>query len=105
MKKKLIVVIGVMAFAAVIGLTSSKFGIVSADPYYSVEDIRKQVTELYPGKITELELEKEGKNPIYEVEIEVDGYEYELKIDGNTGEILKLEEKRAIVKNTDRDNE
>lgn len=98
MRKKLFVVLSVMAIAAVIGLTSSKFGVVSANPYYSVEDIKNQVSEMYPGEIMEVELEKEGKKPVYEVEVKVDGYEYELKIDGNTGQVLKLEEKQAIAK-------
>lgn len=105
MRKKLVIVLSVMAIAAVIGLTSSKLGVVSADPYYSAEDIRNQVSEMYPGEITEIELENEGKALVYEVEVKVDGYEYELKIDGNTGEVLKLEEKTRTEKAKEQDSE
>jgi uncharacterized membrane protein YkoI len=104
MKKKVLAAIGAMAVAAVVGFAFSQSGIVNADPNLTHEDVRKQITEQYPGNITELELEKKGKNAIYEVEIELDGKEYDIKIDGNSGDVLKLEE-TVNSKNNNRNNQ
>lgn len=88
MRNKILFVVSAMAIAAVVGLTSTKLGVVSANPDYSTDDIRKQVSEMYPGEITELELEKEGDNLVYEIEVKQENKEIELKIDANTGEVL-----------------
>ncbi|RKQ30912.1 PepSY domain-containing protein [Oceanobacillus halophilus] len=93
MKKKVIAAIGAMAVAGTIGFAFSQSGVVNADPKLSANEIREQVNAEYPGTITELELDKKGKNSVYEVEVELEGKEYELKIDGDTGEVIKLEEK------------
>ncbi|MCT2535457.1 PepSY domain-containing protein [Aquibacillus koreensis] len=102
MKKKIMIVTGVIVAGGLIGFALSQTGVVSADPSYSKDDIRKEVLELYPGEITELELEKQGKKVIYEIEIDVDGKEYELEMDGNTGEVLKLDEKLLAAKDASR---
>jgi uncharacterized membrane protein YkoI len=101
MKKKIIAAFGALTVAGVIGFTTFQSGIVKAEPKLTKDEIRDQVTSQYPGTIRELELER-GAN-IYEVEVVVDGKEYELKIHGDTGDILKLEEKaisaRAVAEN------
>src|SRR5690554_1766796 len=99
MKTKIIAALTTILIASGIGVVFFKTGPASAEPKLTVEDIRKVVTESYPGTITELEIEKDGKRPVYEVEIEIDGREYELKIDGNTGEVLKLDDKVKVVAN------
>ncbi|WP_077624406.1 PepSY domain-containing protein [Sediminibacillus massiliensis] len=104
MKKKTVIVIAVMVVAGIMGLAFSQSGIVNADPDYSKDDIRKQVTELYPGEITELEFEKQGNKAIYEVEVIVDNKEYELQIDGNTAEVIKLEEKSVSAQSRSDDS-
>ncbi|OZU89170.1 hypothetical protein CIL03_09185 [Virgibacillus indicus] len=93
MKRKLVATIGTLAAAAVLGLGFSQSGGVQAEPKFSTADIHKKVSEQYPGTIKELELAKESKKEVYEVEIEINGKEYELEVDGNTGEILNLDEK------------
>jgi uncharacterized membrane protein YkoI len=93
MKKKVLAAIGALTVAGVIGFVYSESGVVKAEPSLSQDDIRKKVMEQYPGEITELELEKKGNREIYEVEIKLEGKEYELKMDGDTGEVLKLEGK------------
>lgn len=98
MKKKIIAAFGVLSVAGVIGFTVFQSGIVNAEPKLSKEEIRKQVTAQYPGKINELELESENNISVYEVEVELDGKEYELKIHADTGEVLKLEEKTIPTK-------
>jgi uncharacterized membrane protein YkoI len=96
MKKKIIAAFGALTVAGVIGFTTFQSGIVKAEPKLTMEDIRNQVTSQYPGTISELELER-GAN-VYEVEVVVDGKEYELKIHGDTGDVLKLEEKAISAK-------
>ena len=103
MNKKMIMVIGAMAIAAVLGLIFSQNLSVSAGPDLTEEDVEDKVKAQYPGEITELELDEQGKNPVYEVEVVIEEKEYELQIDGNSGEVLKLEEKR--VAKTDKKNE
>lgn len=93
MNKKIMMTIGAMAIAAVLGLVFSQNLSVSAGPDLTIDDIKEKVQSQYPGEITELELDEKGKNPVYEVEIVIEGKEYELVIDGNSGEVLKLDEK------------
>ncbi|MGJ9459425.1 PepSY domain-containing protein [Oceanobacillus sp. CF4.6] len=93
MNNKFGIIIGTMAAAAILGLGFSQSGTVQADPNLSLKDVRSQLQNQYPGEITELELDKEAKSPIYEVEIGIEGKEYELSVDGNTGEVLNLTEK------------
>lgn len=98
MKKKILLCIGAIAIASGIGFTISQSSVVSADPIYSQDEIRKLVTDMYPGTITEFELEKKNNKTVYEVEIKVENKEYELEIDGDTGKVLKLEEKTIMPK-------
>ncbi|MFC4025345.1 PepSY domain-containing protein [Oceanobacillus longus] len=93
MKNKFSIIIGTMAAATILGLGFSQSGTVQANPNLSLKDVRSQLQNQYPGEITELELDKEAKSPIYEVEINIEGKEYELSVDGNTGEVLNLSEK------------
>lgn len=95
--KKIMMAVGAMIAAAVLGLGFAQSLTVSAGPDLSKEEVKNKVKSQYPGKITELELDEEGKNPVYEVEIEIEGKEYELLIDGNSGEVLKLNEKKAVA--------
>jgi uncharacterized membrane protein YkoI len=102
MKKKVIAALGALSIAGVIGFTTFQTGIVNAEPKLTKDDIRSQVTSQYPGTIRELELER-GAN-VYEVEVVVDGKEYELKIHGDTGDVLKLEEKVISAKAVEENN-
>lgn len=95
MKKKIILALGAIGIAGVIGFTTFQSGIVNAEPKLSKEDIRNQVTSQYPGIIKELELEKKDRVNFYEVEVVLEGKAYELKIHADTGDVLKLEEKVA----------
>jgi len=98
MKKKIIAAFGALSVAGVIGFVTFQSGVVNAEPKLSKEDIRNQVTSQYPGTINELEFEREGKVNIYEVEVALEGNEYDLKIHADTGEVLNLEEKAVSQK-------
>lgn len=93
MKNKLIVTIGAIIGVVIIGFGVYQTNASQSSPKLSSEDIQQIVKDQYPGTITEIELEKKFNNYVYEVEIEEDGKEYELKLDADTGEILKLEER------------
>lgn len=46
------------------------------------------------GIVTDIEREKDDGRVVYEVEMEDDQFEYEFKIDANTGEIIKFEKEK-----------
>lgn len=98
MTKKIWMTLGAMSVAIVLGLGVYHANASQAEPTLSFDDIRELVMSQYPGTITELELDKDVNGTIYEVEIMNDGIEYEVKIDGNSGEIIKLKEKRIAAK-------
>lgn len=88
-----LVAIGVQQFQATAGNTSI------------TKDEAKQIaTEQYPGTVTEIEHERENGKEVYEIEITGDEYKYELKLDSNTGEIVKLDEKEKIKKQRNNEN-
>lgn len=64
-----------------------------ADPALSVEDVNEVVEAQYPGTITEVELEKDNNRIVYEVNVNHNDRQYEIVLDGDNGEILKLKEK------------
>ncbi len=57
-----------------------------------LEDILQQVRTQRPGRILEVELEKEDEHYIYEIELlDDDGVVWEMTIDAESGEILNTE--------------
>ncbi|MFD2131345.1 PepSY domain-containing protein [Pseudogracilibacillus auburnensis] len=97
MIKKTLITSGVIALAAALGFGIYHSDASQSDPKLTFDDIRNLVSSQYPGTITEIELEKKQNQSIYEVEIINDNMEYDLKLDGNSGEIIKLKEKRNVV--------
>lgn len=95
MNKKLLIAIGAIAIATVLGLIFSQNLSVSAGPNLTEKEVTEKVKAQYPGEIIALQLDEQGTEPVYEVEVVIDGKGYELAIDGNSGKILKLEEKRV----------
>jgi len=65
----------------------------SASAYLTKDEARQKIQTQFPGEIVELELDKERNKEIYEVEIKGTDRFYELEIDAETGEVLKIEEK------------
>lgn len=93
MNRKMMITVGAAVIALILGVGIYQSNASQDTPKLSSDDIKALVTEQYPGEITELELEKENNKVVYEVEVKTDDKEYELKLDGNTGEVLKLKEK------------
>ncbi|SES96754.1 Peptidase propeptide and YPEB domain-containing protein [Oceanobacillus limi] len=98
MKKKLLILVGALTLVIVLGFGIFHSNAANADPSLTHEDIRLMVKAQYPGTITEIELEKDQNKAVYEVEVENNDKKYEIKFDGNSGEVLKLEEKVFMAK-------
>lgn len=96
MKKKIGIAIGILVGAAALGLGVYQTSASKMNPELSTDDIRKLVEDQYPGTITEMELEKEHGKTIYEVDIIGDGKKYDLKLDGDTGEVMRIKEKTVL---------
>ncbi|SDR05862.1 PepSY domain-containing protein [Virgibacillus salinus] len=92
MKKKIGIALAVFIGATAMGLGIYHSDAAQAEPKLSTEEIEQLVKDQYPGEITEMELEKSRNRAVYEIEIHDGQKEYEIKMDGNTGEVLKLEE-------------
>ncbi len=91
------ITIGVLAAVLALGIGMYQSDASAAEPKLSMEQIEAMVKDQYPGTITDVELEKDLNKVVYEVEIEGEGKKYDLTLDGNTGEVLKLEETKLNV--------
>lgn len=88
------IIISSIAVATLLGFGFFKSNAAQAEPKLTQAEIEAMVQAQYPGTIKEIELEKGFNKVVYEVEVHSNGKEYEIKFDGNTGEVLKLEEKQ-----------
>ncbi|MFD1428607.1 putative membrane protein YkoI [Kroppenstedtia sanguinis] len=57
----------------------------------SEQEVMKIAKDEFDGKVTEVELKYKGETPVYEVELIKAGTEAEIKVDSNSGKILKKE--------------
>jgi uncharacterized membrane protein YkoI len=60
----------------------------------SREEVREQLLAEYPGVVTQFEVDRERGKWIYEVEIKGEDTEYELDVNAETGEVVKMEQER-----------
>lgn len=102
--KKAGLIIGVALCVFVLGLGIYHTSATEASPEMAEADIEEMVSEQYPGEIASIEKRKEMHNTIYEVKLKNDAKGYTLKVDGDTGEILKIDEK-ALADADDSDND
>ncbi|QKY71196.1 PepSY domain-containing protein [Lentibacillus sp. CBA3610] len=93
MKKKIGLVLTVILGISALGLGMFQSSASEASPSMDRQEIEDVINAQYPGEITELELDKKGSRSVYEAEIQDGNTEYEIKLDGNTGDVLELEEK------------
>jgi len=64
----------------------------SASAELSKEEAFEKVQTQIPGEVVEWEFEKEGSKKVYEIEIKGTDRHYDLEVDADTGEVLKIEE-------------
>lgn len=100
MKKKISVIIGVIAIAGVLGIGVYHSSASPTETSLSSDEVRETVKAQYPGEIISITSDKEFNKVVFDVEIENEGRAYNLKLDGNTGEILTLKEKTNSKKLT-----
>jgi len=93
MKKKIGIVLTVILGISALGLGMLQSSASEASPKMDRQEITDLIKSQYPGEITELELDKEGTRAVYEAELHDGSKEYEIKLDGNTGKVLELDEK------------
>ncbi len=105
MKKKIAMLTGGLAVVLVLGLGIYKSDASQADPTLNYDEVKGLILSQYPGTISEIELEKDNNRAVYEIEIVNEGMEYDLKVDANSGEILKLKEKQVAVHSDDQKHE
>lgn len=98
MIKKAGLIIGVALCVFVLGLGIYHTSATETSPKMSADDIEEMVSEQYPGEIDSIKKHKEKRDIIYEVKLKSDAKGYTLKVDGDTGEILKIDEKTIAEK-------
>lgn len=101
------IIIGTLAGAAILGFgvyQSSASEAIEHDPKLSHDEVKEIIEIEYPGNITEFELDTEDGRVIYEIEIKDEDVKYDLDVDANTGEVIKVDEKKykQNKKNTDK---
>ncbi|GAA0500945.1 hypothetical protein GCM10008986_30390 [Salinibacillus aidingensis] len=102
MKKKILVSVMAIIVAFGAGMGIHQMTKTSSAASLSIEEARKIAEQQFPGEVVEIGLEKDGNRAVYEMEIKGDGQEYELLLDGETGEVIKLEQKAAAKIDTEK---
>ncbi|SEM68398.1 Peptidase propeptide and YPEB domain-containing protein [Terribacillus saccharophilus] len=96
MKKKWIIP------AAVVVLIVAVFGIYqmqasAGEPEMTIEQARQQAEKQYNATVTEIELDRSGSEPRYDIDLENGEKLYDLSLNGNTGEVISLKESNRQV--------
>jgi uncharacterized membrane protein YkoI len=73
-------------------------------PKLSFEEASAKALEVANGSITDIELDNDGNRPHYEVDILHEGYEYDVKVDAKTGEIMEQKREREDDRDDDSDD-
>jgi len=92
-KKKAGLIIGVSLCVFILGLGLFQTSATEKSPEMTVEDIKEMVTNQYPGEIQSVKEGSGSQNIIYEIKLKNDTKGYTLKVDGDTGEIINIDEK------------
>src|SRR5699024_6818414 len=100
MKKKLGLAIGGIVAAGILGLGIFYSGASEAEAAMTTDEIKGVVEKQYPGDITDVKQDTEFNRAVYEVEVSGDKKQYSLKLDGDTGDVLDIQEKS--VQNPDK---
>ncbi|MFP7169257.1 PepSY domain-containing protein [Terribacillus sp. 7520-G] len=91
MKKKWIIP------AAIVVLVAAVFGIYrmqasAGEPEMTIDQARQQAEKQYNATVTEIELDRSGSEPRYDIDLENGERRYDLTLNGNTGEVISLKE-------------
>lgn len=64
------------------------------EQFLSFDEVSSKALGIANGTITDIELDQNARTPHYEVDIWYDGYDYDLKFDAVTGEVLEQKKER-----------
>ena len=64
------------------------------EQFLTFDDVSSKALEIANGTITDIELDQRARTPHYEVDVFHEGYEYDLKFDAVTGEVLEQKRER-----------
>lgn len=73
----------------------------ASEEMLSFEEASAKALAIANGAITDIELDRDSRTPHYEIDIDHEGYEYDVKVDAVTGDVL--EEKREKEDRDDKD--
>lgn len=73
-------------------------------PALTEKEAAQKAEERYPGAVKEIELDDKGTRHVYEIELHGVNGEYEIKMDANTGEILKVEQDKTTKARASKDD-
>ncbi|GAB2539257.1 PepSY domain-containing protein [Gracilibacillus alcaliphilus] len=89
-KKFIITVAGLIIIGGILAIW--QFTTSPASAMMTEDEAREKVSTQFTGDIVQLELDDEDNKKVYEIEIKGSDRFYDLTIDAETGEVLKLEE-------------
>jgi uncharacterized membrane protein YkoI len=98
--------------AAIVVLVVAVFGIYqmqasAGEPEMTIDQARQQAEKQYNATVTEIELDRSGSEPRYDIDLENGEKLYDLTLNGNTGEVISLKEssRQITSPNTDSTNQ
>lgn len=62
--------------------------------FLSFDEVSSKALGIANGTITDIELDQNARTPHYEVDVWYDGYDYDLKFDAVTGEVMEQKKER-----------
>lgn len=77
---------------------------VGKEEFLSFEEASAKALDVANGTITDIEFERGSRTPHYEVDIDYKGYEYDVKIDAQSGEVLEQKREKEDRDDSDDDN-
>lgn len=92
MKRKITMVIGIVAAATILGVGIYHSDASQSAPNLTTDEIEEMVANQYPGEITDINLKKQANKSVYQVDIENDVRTYVLTLESDTGEVIELKE-------------
>lgn len=101
--KKIGFIIGIVAVVSILGLGIYHSSASKSAPTLTKDEIKELVEAQYPGTIVTIEVGKDVNKTNYMVEIDEGERKYTLQLDGNSGEILHLKEKKVTKQANDDD--
>jgi len=91
MKKMILIpaLVGVLGVGAVIGSTTLLTGDAEEKKVLTMQEIEKKALAVVNGTVADIEFDQNRNRSIYEVEVQTEREEYDLKFDAFTGKLLK----------------